>query len=148
MCQKQCAACDDLFTPRPNVPDQSFCSKPECQRERRRSWQKKKLKEDADYRTNQRVAQKRWRKRNPDYWRRYRQSHPEYTARNREQQRQRNRKRHRTATVPSPPMIAKVDECESKKGVVSGTYRLIPVTGPEFAKMDEYFVEMRVLSGA
>jgi hypothetical protein len=39
-----------------------------------------------------------------------------------------------------------MDECESKNGVVSGTYRLIPVTGPEFAKMDEYFVEMRVLS--
>ena len=35
MCRKHCAACDDLFTPRRTVPNQRFCSKPECQRERR-----------------------------------------------------------------------------------------------------------------
>ncbi|MES9904196.1 MAG: hypothetical protein ABW168_16175 [Sedimenticola sp.] len=121
MCQKHCVACNDLFISRANVPNQSFCSKPHCQRERRRRWQRKKLKEDADYRANQAAAQKRWRERNPDYWCRYRQSHPEYTARNREQQRQRNRNRDRTTTSPSPPVIA---------------------------KMDEYFVEMRVLSGS
>lgn len=34
MCGKRCAACDDPFTPRRNVPNQAFCSKPECQRER------------------------------------------------------------------------------------------------------------------
>ncbi len=148
MCQKYCAACNDRFTPRPNVPDQRFCSKPECQRERRRRWQRKKLKKDADYRANQAAAQKRWRKRNPDYWCRYRQSHPEYTARNREQQHQRNRNRSRVVTSPSPPVIAKMDEYESQRPIATGTYRLVPVTGPGIAKMNEYFVEMRVLSGS
>lgn len=147
MCQRRCAACDDLFTPRPNIPNQGFCSKQECQRERRRRWQKKKLREDADYRANQAAAQKRWREHNSDYWRRYRQSHPEYTARNREQQRQRNRKRDRSATGPSPPMIAKMDANESQRPIATGTYRLVPVTGAGIAKMNEYFVEMRVLSG-
>ena len=145
MCGKRCAACDDLFTPRRNVPNQEFCSKPECQRERRRRWQREKLKQDPDYRANQAAAQKRWGERNPEYWRHYRQAHPEYTARNREKQRERNRRRRQAAPDPSPPMIAKMDEYQDKKAVASGTYRLIPVTAPGIAKMDEYLVKMQVL---
>ena len=146
MDRTRCAACDDLFTPRRNVPDQKYCSKPECQRERRRRWQRQKLKEDPDYRANQAVAQRRWREKNPDYWRRYRRAHPGYTERNREQQHQRNRKRGQAATGPSPPGIAKMDAYEAQTAVASGTYRLIPVSGRDLAKMDAYLVEMHVLS--
>ena len=146
MCRKRCAACGDLFAPRRNVPDQKFCSKPECQRERRRRWQQEKLKQDPDYRANQAAAQKRWRERNPEYWRNYRQAHPEYTAHNREKQRERNRRRGQADTSPSPPSIAKMNEYQDKKVVVSGTYRLVPVTEPGIAKMDEYLVKMHVLS--
>jgi hypothetical protein len=146
MGRTRCAACDDLFTPRHNVPDQKYCSKPECQRERRRRWQRQKLKEDPDYRANQAAAQWRWRERHPDYWRRYRQTHPAYTERNRDQQRQRNRHRGQGATGPSPPAIAKMDACEAQTAFVSGTYRLIPVCGQNIAKMDAYLVEMHVLS--
>lgn len=142
----RCTACDDLFTPRRNIPDQRFCSKPECQRERRRRWQRQKLKADPDYRANQAAAQRRWRERNPDYWRRYRQSHPAYTERNREQQHQRNRKRGRIAASPSAPAIAKMDVCRAQMGFASGTYRLIPVSERGIAKMDAYLVEMHVLS--
>ena len=142
----RCAACEDLFTRRRNVPDQQFCSKPECQRERRRRWQRQKLKEDPDYRANQAAAQRRWRERNPDYWRRYRQAHPAYTERNRQQQHMRNRKRGQVGTGPSPPAIAKMDVCEAQTAVASGTYRLIPVSGENIAKMDAYLVEMHVLS--
>ena len=148
MCQRRCTACDDLFIPRKNVPNQSFCSKPQCQRERRRRWQKQKLKADADYRANQAAAQKRWRENNPDYWCRYRRTHPEYTAGNREQQRQRNRRRVHVETGPSPPEIAKMDAYASQNPIASGTYRLIPVSGAGIAKMNEYFVEMRVISDA
>jgi hypothetical protein len=116
---KRCAACDDPFTPRRNVPNQAFCSKPECQRERRRRWQREKLKQDPDYRANQAVAQKRWGERNPEYWRHYRQAHPEYTTRNREKQRQRSRRRGLAATGPSPPVIAKMDEYLVKMQVLS-----------------------------
>jgi hypothetical protein len=80
MGRKRCAACGDGFTQRRNVPSQQYCSKSECQRERRRRWRKEKLSQDADYRANQAAAQRRWHERHPEYWRRYRQSHPEYTA--------------------------------------------------------------------
>jgi hypothetical protein len=146
MGRTRCAACDDLFTPRCNVPDQKYCSKPECQRERRRRWQRQKLREDPDYRANQAAARRRWRERHRDYWRRYRRSHPAYTERNREQQRKRNRKRGQTVTGPSGPAIAKMDEYEAQTAVASGTYRLIPVSGRGIAKMDAYLVEMQVLS--
>jgi hypothetical protein len=33
---KLCVACDQPFQPRPQVPHQSYCSAPDCQRERRR----------------------------------------------------------------------------------------------------------------
>ena len=146
MDRTRCAACDDLFAPRRNVPNQTYCSKPECQRERRRRWQRQKLEEDPDYRANQAAAQRRWRERHSDYWRRYRRSHPGYTERNREQQRQRNRKRGQAVTGPSPPAIAKMDVYESQTAVASGTYRLIPVSGEGIARMDAYLVEMHVLS--
>ncbi len=147
MGSKQCAACGDRFTPCRNVPNQEYCSKPECQRERRRRWQREKLKQDPDYRANQAAAQRSWRERNPEYWRKYRQAHPEYTARNRIQQRERNRHRSQVPTGPSVPAIAKMDAYPDKSPVTSGTYRLIPVTGPGIAKMDAYLVKMQVLSG-
>ena len=146
MDRTRCAACGELFTPRRNVPNQKYCSKPECQRERRRRWQRQKLKEDPDYRANQAAAQRRWRERHPDYWRRYRRSHPAYTERNREQQHRRNRKRGQVVAGPSPPAIAKMDVCKAQTAIVSGTYRLIPVSGREIAKMDAYLVEMHVIS--
>ena len=145
MDKTRCAACEDLFAPQCNVSDQTYCSKPECQRERRRRWQRQKLREDPDYRANQTAAQRRWRERHPDYWSRYRRTHPAYTERNRQQQRQRNRYRRQAATGPSAPAIAKMDVCEAQTRVASGTYRLIPVTGQDIAKMDAYVVEMRVL---
>ena len=119
MGRTRCAACDDLFTPRRNVPDQRYCSKPECQRERCRRWQRHKRKMDPDYQANQAAAQRRWRERHPDYWRRYRQCHPVYTARNRERQRYRNRRRDQTATGPFPPAIAKMDAYLVEMHVVS-----------------------------
>ncbi len=146
MGRKPCAACGDRFTQRRNVPDQQYCSKPECQRERRRRWQRDKLKQDPDYRANQAVAQQRWRERHPDYWRNYRRTHPEYTARNREQQRKRNRRRGLTATGPSPPPIAKMDVYEEINPIASGTYRMVPESGPGIAKMDAYLVKIQVLS--
>jgi len=146
MGRKPCAACGDRFTQRRNVPDQQYCSKPECQRERRRRWQRDKLKQDPDYRANQSAAQRRWRERHPDYWRNYRRTHPEYTARNREQQRKRNRRRGLTATGPSPPPIAKMDVYDEINSIASGTYRMVPEAGPGIAKMDAYLVKIQVLS--
>ena len=119
MAKRRCAACGCLFEPRRNVPQQSYCSKPACQR---------------------------WRERHPAYWREYRQRHPDATARNREQQRERNRRRRLAGTGPSPPTIANMDAYTPERPVRSGTYRLVPVAAPGVAKMDAYLVEMHVLS--
>lgn len=148
MDNKRCAACAQVFTPRRNVPDQRYCSKPECQRARRRRWQRHKRKADPDYQANQAAAQRRWRERHREYWRWYRQQHPEYAARNREQQHGRNRRRRTAGTGPSPAVIAKMDAYTAQRPMASGTYRLIPVAGPGIAKMDEYLVQMHVLSAS
>ncbi len=148
MNETRCVACTDGFTPRRNVPDQRYCCKAECQRERRRRWQRRKLREDPDYRANQAAAQQRWRERHREYWRNYRHSHPEYSARNRTLQRERNQRRGLAVTGPSSPAIAKMDAYEAQTVVASGTYRLIPVAGPGIAKMDAYLVKMQVLSDA
>ena len=69
MITKRCACCGQTFEPLPQVPDQAFCSSPDCQRARRRQWQRDKLKSDGDYRINQQDAQLAWTQRNQDYWR-------------------------------------------------------------------------------
>jgi len=85
-----CTFCGRSSEPCPTVPDQRYCSRPECQKARRRKWQKEKLATDEAYRANQADCQRAWRQKNPDYWRHYREIHPAYTERNRQLQRQRN----------------------------------------------------------
>jgi hypothetical protein len=149
MATRRCAACGCLFEPRRNVSGQRYCSKRACQRTRRRRWQKAKLTADADYRANQAAAQRRWQERHPDYWRGYRERHPQAAQRNREQQRQRNRRRRSAYPGPaSPAAFAKMDAYGGETPVPSGTYRLVPVTPAGVAKMDAYLVEMHVLSAA
>lgn len=82
----RCAHCSCLFSPDPRVKNQRYCSKKECQRARKRLWQKEKLACDPDYKLNHRESNEQWRSSNPDYWKDYRLSHPEYTYRNRELQ--------------------------------------------------------------
>jgi len=108
---------------------------------RKRKWQKEKLANDNDYRRNQASAQRQWRSRNKDYWRRYRKRHPAYTERNRMGQRERNRQRQTGSE------IAKMDEQKGKTLIPSGRYRLVPLWDPEIAKMDELIVELGVISG-
>jgi hypothetical protein len=54
---RRCACCGKPFAPRPQVPDQACCAAPDCQRARKRQWQRAKLQSDPDYRSNQRAAQ-------------------------------------------------------------------------------------------
>ena len=105
--QRKCKACGCDYSPRPQNPNQQFCSKPECQRERKRRWQKHKRATDADYRDNQARAGRRWAQAHPDYWRAYRSNHPEYAAKNRAQQRERDRRRVRYGLED----LAKMDAC-------------------------------------
>ena len=109
---RRCACCGKPFAPRPQVPDQAYCSDPDCQRARKRQWQRAKLQSDPDYRDNQRAAQQTWSQRNPDYWRGYRDARPDYAQHNREQQRSRDQARNDD--------LAKMDVCD----LPTGLYRI------------------------
>ena len=136
-----CTACGQSFSPNPHVPRQSYCTQPDCQRERRRLWQQTKRRSDPDYLDNQAHAQQLWGKRNPDYWRTYRAAHPDYVARNRYQQSERNQKK-RSHT------IAKMDASIRPGPLLPGIYQLTPITGSGIAKMDVWTVQLTVLSVA
>jgi hypothetical protein len=110
-----------------------------CQRERRRRWHRNKLRSDDDYRANQVQAQQAWAGRHSDYWREYRAGHPDYTERNRLEQRRRDLRR-RAAH------LAKMDEPTPIHAVPSGTYRLLPESGGDLAKMDAWTVKITVIS--
>jgi len=138
--EKTCECCKRRFIPHPAVSLQQYCSDPECQKARKRNWQKEKLASDGDYRANQAEAQRQWCSRNSDYWRQYRKRNPAYTEKNRIRQRERNRVRR------SGSGIAKMDERKGKSVIRSGRYRLMPLCNPGIAKMDELIVELGVIS--
>lgn len=130
-----CPCCGKAFQPRPQVQNQTYCSAPACQRERRRAWQRQKLQSDPFYRENQQDAQRAWRERNPDYSRNYRATNPDYTDRNRAQQR--SGANHRQEFDRT-----KVDASILMSGIPAGIYRIRPVLQEKFAKMDVWIVEI------
>jgi hypothetical protein len=137
--RRRCAACDRAFRPRAQVPHQRYCALAACQRERRRRWQQSKVHADADYRANQREAQRAWADGHGEYWREYRASHPDYTDRNRLEQRRRDRGR-RAAR------LAKMDASAPITLIPSGTYRLLAATAGDLAKKDAWTVKIIVIS--
>jgi hypothetical protein len=112
----------------PRSKNQRYCGKKECQRARKRAWQKEKMAVDPDYRANQQECNKAWRDRNPDYWRNYRRSHPAYTEKNRLLQKARRTK--------GDACVAKMDASKTDSFARTGTYWLIPEDG--VAKMDAF----------
>ena len=111
MALKNCACCGQPFQLRPQVPHQAYCSEKACQRERRKHWQREKLKNDPLYRENARDAQRAWLSKNPDYWRNYRQAHPQSVAQNRNRQpsEKTNLQQQKTAKINAsilPPILS------------------------------------------
>jgi len=89
----QCAACKKVRPKNPRLKEQTYCGKPECQRERKRLWQKEKLKQDEDYRLNHKDSHRRWLDEHPDYYKQWRDRRPDYVERNRKKQKSRDRRR-------------------------------------------------------
>ncbi len=139
---KRCLACGDPLPLNTRIPDQSYCSRPECQRERRKLWQRERKLLDPTYRDAQVSAQRAWAEGHVDYWRRYREQHPDYVDRNRTQQRVRN------ASQRSRPLVAKMDASLPTLPLPSGTYRLELKAAEGVAKMDAFTVEITVLTTA
>jgi hypothetical protein len=141
MCgERRCLSCGERFSPRPQNRGQQYCSKPACQRDRRRCWQSAKQRTDADYRDNQRRAWRAWAAKHGAYWCAWRAEHPDYCERNRAQQQRRNQRRR-------AGLIAKMDASGTDLGVPSGVYRLQPAAGGGIAKMDAWTVRIAVISG-
>lgn len=121
-------ACRRLFLPNPHVRNHLYCNRKECQRVRKRRWQRQKMKNDPDYRDNQLEAQQCWMEQNRDYWQRYRSRHPRYVERNRVLQKERDKKQRNRN-------LAKMDASEQVSFVKPGSYYLIPAKS-DLAKMD------------
>lgn len=134
-----CLACGNAFVPLLHVPRQRYCSSKECQRARRRDWQRNRLRIDSDYRDNQAWAQAKWRAGHPSYWREYRAAHPAYRERNRSMQRLRNARR-------SVRPIAKMDVIRLPRPLDSGFYLLSHANDAGVAKMNAWMVHIAVLS--
>ncbi len=136
---KRCLACADIFQPSPRVPAQNYCSRPECQRERRKLWQQEKRRADPDYRENQLQCQRRWREGHPEYWQHYRADHPDYVERNRDLQRARN-------ATQRVSQVAKMGAIPASSALPSGTYSLRAIGPTGVAKMDVWVVKIVVLT--
>ena len=135
-----CCHCGGYFLPDPRQKNPRYCRKLECQRARKAAWQRETIRGDPDYRANQKRCRQDWCKAHPDYWKEYRQKHPDQARRNRDLQRVRN-VRYRNRRRDDPPgmkdsMIAKMDASEHfgtpSRASFSGQFWLVPV----IAKMD------------
>jgi len=138
---RRCLACARLLQLVPQAPDQSYCSSEACQRERRKLWQRDKRQDDSAYQANQAKAQHAWSQRNPDYWKLYREAHPEYAERNRQQQKKRNLER-RSGD------IAKKNVSSGAPPLASGVYRLSAEGDGLIAKMAVWIVKITLISEA
>ena len=145
-----CKNCQSPFRPHYKVPNQRYCSSETCQKARRRNWQRQKRLNDDDYKKNQYEAQKTWCSKNPDYWSKYREHHPEYVERNKRQQRKRyatsmNASLYRESKIQE---IAKMDDLIKKIHINPGYYILYPVEVGNVAKMDSLLVRIEVITMA
>jgi hypothetical protein len=132
-----CCRCGSYFIPDPRQKNPRYCSAKVCQRARKAAWQREKMVSDPEYRANQKQSQADWLSRNPDYWKRYREAHPEQVERNRALQKVRNKRRpSRRVAEKDVSLIAKMDASRSGESSAGswlpGSFWMVPV----IAKMD------------
>ena len=111
--KKRCPYCQGLCTPSHFRPRQQVCSRPGCQRRRRRDYHRAKQGSDPEYRQVCLDSQKKWRDLHPGYQKDYRERHPEYAERNRQAQRARDRKR-RLADLVKNSLALELKPCPGK----------------------------------
>ena len=131
----QCWHCGDLFPKSPRHKAQYYCMKAECQKARKAAWKRKKMREDPEYRLNQKTSNKAWFDAHPGYWKGYRKRNPEKAERNRILQHIRNSRRSKKDkddVKGDGSLIAKVDASSSPKLKVAGQFWMVPV----IAKVD------------
>ena len=92
MGERRCRYCEKTFHPSKYQAGQAVCSEVSCQKRRRSDYLQQKLVADQEYRQVCQDSSRKWRSRNPDYWKRYREKHPESVIQNREKQKARDRR--------------------------------------------------------
>ena len=136
----KCCHCKRIRLQNPRIKEQQYCGAQECQNARKNEWRKKKLCSDDAYRQGKRESQKQWQEANPDYWKKYRAGHYNYTKNNRNEQVRRN-------TFRSSMMIAKRDALSALFYDKTMRYEIFAVEGDAIAKRDALIVEIVALSG-
>src|SRR3954469_8282769 len=76
MSERRCRYCQESFQPSKFHRQQQVCGAPECQKQRRTEYHKQKIATDSEYREVCRDSPRKWRARNPGYWKRYREERP------------------------------------------------------------------------
>ena len=143
--KKYCLQCQSVFIVQCN-PHQQYCNHRVCQKKRQNQWRQQKRQQDADYRENQRVANRNWRKKNAHYWRQYRETHTPYVVKNREQQRRRDQPLpNHPAEGTRHPRLANSDALSNNNFIQSGTYELMPVMA-NLANSDALRVKITLIS--
>lgn len=147
-----CKHCGEPFLPCRSVPGQEYCSKPSCQKARKRAWQKQKLAKDPDYSDNQKSSQKSWRARNPSYMREYRARSQKYVKRNRLQQQNRNMRRKKICVTGSvlpalsSSLIVNMDELKACLAGLFMPSRLLRFDPCFIVNMDELIAHQQAFS--
>ena len=93
MGERRCRYCQKVFQPSKFQTRQAVCGEAECQRKRRADYHRSKLDSDPEYREGCRDSPRKWRARNPGYWKQYREKTPAAVERNRQRQKFRDQKR-------------------------------------------------------
>ena len=144
----RCKHCGRLVKRNPRIKSfQQYCGQAECQGARKNAWRREKNENDEGYRTKRRVSNKRWRDQHQahSYHKRYRETHPEYAAQNRQMQQKRNEKR----KVPDPgTKIVKSDALSPEKLIKAGLYELLQYKNHEsekIVKSDALMVQLSIL---
>ena len=80
--KRRCQHCAELFKPDSRVKDrQKTCGSAVCRRKHKTAWQRTCRQQDPDYRENDAKANRAWRAKNKDYWKRRRQKESSMPAR-------------------------------------------------------------------
>lgn len=138
MSKLRCVNCNSLFTPAPQVPNQTFCSSPACQKERRKQWHKSRMQSDEHYRENRSDAQKSWAAKNPDYWRNRQQA----KSNDRDFSPSKQQPRVKKSKQPSVKMDSLIPAQNLGQAIQDGVFRLKVLVPPDHIKMDVWIVEL------
>jgi hypothetical protein len=145
-----CCHCNCLFEIFRN-PRQTYCAKIGCQNARKQIWRRQKLQTDRNYQENKKASQAKWLQKNTTYWQRYREQHPGYATKNRQQQRVRQQVKRQ--------LIVPLAQEQAIKNIINTSeyYQLIPVqpgnnvslfATHSLAKSDALIVKISLISAS